>query len=62
MDARIIIDLGDIPKKQLLECRNDIQQMFEEFTEKHPDIIIPSDAVRIEGNLLGIKFSRGLFG
>ena len=58
---RIVIDLGQLPKKQLLECREEIQQLIEEFTEKHPDIIIPGKAVQIEGDLFGIKFSRGVF-
>ena len=62
MQARLVIDLGEIPKKQLYECRAEIQKMVEEFTEKHPDIIIPSTAVRIEGNILGINFSKGVFG
>lgn len=61
MDARITINLGLIPKRKLIECREDVQKMIEEFSSKHPDIEIPSEAVRIEGSFLGINFTRGVF-
>lgn len=61
MDVRVIIELGDLPKKQLLECYPDILSMAEEFSKKHPDISIPSNAVRVEGSLLGFNFGKGVF-
>lgn len=61
MNVRVTIDLGLIPKRKLIECREDIQKMIEEFSSKHPDIEIPSEAVRIEGSLFGINFSRGIY-
>lgn len=61
MDVRVIIDLGDLPKKQLMECYKDILSIAEEFSQKHPDISIPSNAVRVEGSFLGFNFGKGIF-
>lgn len=64
MQGRIVIECGDIPTKQLYELRDEIQEIFnktvEGFTERHPDISIPSGAVRAEVDVLGLKFSRGI--
>lgn len=59
---KIIIDLGLLPKKQLLECRADIQRMLDEFLETHPDIVIPGNAISVEGDLFGLfKLGKGVF-
>lgn len=61
MNVRVTIDLGELPKAQLLECYPDIMRMADEFSRKHPDIVIPSDAIRVEGSFLGFNFGKGIF-
>lgn len=58
---KIVIDMAEIPVRDLIKYRGELLQMLEDFSAKHPEISIPGSAVRVEGTIFGADFSRNLF-
>lgn len=48
MKIRVIIDIGELPKKQLIECNQELLQMAEGFSQRHPDISAPRAIIEFE--------------
>lgn len=57
---KIVIDLAELPVRELAKCRGELLQMLEEFNERHPEICIPGSAIRIEGSIFGANIAKSI--
>lgn len=60
MGLRVIIDIDKLPKAELFDCREEVEEMMKNFTKEHPNIHIPSNAIKLEGDIFGIKITKSL--